>query len=60
MTDPMPTACPNAAAHTDGPTTYLGAFEWRKEMSKTHKVSRCPDCMRFRIWTRKEPSDADR
>lgn len=46
--------CPNARNHTEGPTNYVGHFEWRTEMSKTHKVTRCPDCLRFRIWTPKE------
>jgi hypothetical protein len=52
-------ACPNAAAHTEGPASYVGRFEWRKEMSKTHKVTRCPDCLRFVIWTPKPEADRD-
>jgi hypothetical protein len=48
--------CPNRAAHTEGPRGYLPGFEWRYEMLKTHKVSRCPDCLRFLIWTPKERS----
>ena len=47
--------CPNAR-HIEGPSNdnYVAAFEWRQEMAKTHTVSRCPDCLRFRIWTPKE------
>ena len=46
--------CPNAAKHIEGPSNYVGHFEWRTEMTKTHKVSRCPDCLRFVIWTPKK------
>ena len=52
--------CPNAANHTEGPSNYFAAFEWRNEMSKTHKVSRCPDCLRFRIWTPKQAKQSGR
>jgi hypothetical protein len=43
----MGTTC---ADHTEGPSNYWAAFEWRKEMSKTHRVFRCADCLRFVIW----------
>lgn len=52
--------CPNVANHTEGPGNYMAAFEWRREMSKTHKVSRCPDCLRFRIWTPKQAAESGR
>jgi hypothetical protein len=45
--------CPNFAKHIEGPRSYVDRFEWRTEMSKTHKVSRCPDCLRYVIWTPK-------
>lgn len=45
--------CPNVAQHIEGPSNYIGHFEWSQEMSKTHKVTRCPGCMRYVIWTPK-------
>ena len=46
--------CPNALHHTEGPTNYVGHFEWQREMAKTHRLTRCPDCVRFVIWTPKK------
>jgi len=48
---PQPSTCPNAVNHTDGPSNYLDWHEWARNLAKTHKQTRCPDCKLFKIWT---------
>lgn len=43
--------CPNAAAHDLHPRGYVAHHMWMRERIKTHRVSRCPDCGLFVIYT---------
>lgn len=48
-------ACPNEAAHTDGPNGYVQWHEWAETMAETHVQERCPDCGLWKLWTAKGP-----
>ena len=50
-----PSTTPDCEPHTPSPRGYLAHAEWMEEMGRTHKVRRCPGCMRFMIW---EPKPA--
>jgi hypothetical protein len=55
---PDQSECPDVAAHTPCPSSYLGWHEWAEKMAKTHRQKRCPGCGLFVIWVPKETPDA--
>jgi hypothetical protein len=43
--------CPNLANHTDRPEIgYLDFPDWAREMNRTHRQERCPECGYYVIW----------
>lgn len=43
--------CPNLANHAWRPEGYGAFIEFCREMSKTHRQERCPECGYYVIWT---------
>ena len=47
--------CPQAELHTEYDGPYAGFTPWAVQKAKTHRVSQCPGCGLWRVWTPKEP-----
>lgn len=51
--------CPDPSPHThseDEDLGYTAWHEWAKQMSKTHRQKRCPNCGLYRVWAPKGDS----
>jgi hypothetical protein len=46
----MKPECANAANHTPMPDGYLERHEWARQMLRTHKQTRCPQCSLWVVW----------